>query len=104
MVSLLQRALRSPPVTQWCVPAPALRVRVSGHHSVSRGRGTRRTTPAGALKPGSNSVEDLRFRTSPVLPFLNKRLNILGVIDFASFRFSKIALKPSTERGAHNRQ
>ena len=74
------------------------------YHSVSYDGWTHRTIPTSVLKPEFNRVKDLRFLTSSVLPFLNKRVNSLGVIDFASFRFPKIALKPSTKLGVLNRQ
>ena len=68
-------------------------------HSVSQDCWPPRAIPTRVLKPEFKSVKDLRCLTFSVLPFLSKRVNSLGVIDFASFRFSKIALKPSTKLG-----
>ena len=64
-------------------------------HSVSQDCWPPHAIPTRVLKPEFKSVKDLRCLTFSVLPFLSKRVNSLGVIDFASFRFSKIALKPS---------
>lgn len=51
--------------------------------------------PISVLKLEFNSVKDLQFLTSSAMPFLYKIVNSFGVIDFAFFCFSKIALKPS---------
>lgn len=74
------------------------------YHSVNDDPWTRSTIPTSALKPGLNSARKLQCLTSPVAPFLNRTVNTHGVIDFAFFRFSKIARKPSTRLGVLNRQ
>lgn len=74
------------------------------YHSVSYDCWTHRTIPTSVLKPKSNSVKNFPFLTSSMVPFLNKIVNSHGVIDFAFFRFSKIALKLSTKLGVLNRQ
>lgn len=74
------------------------------YHSVRDDSWTHHTIPASVLKPGLNSAKNLQFLTSPVVPFLNKIVNSHGVIDFAFFHFSKIALKASTRLGVLNLQ
>lgn len=91
-------------VTKQCVLFLYYKVWVLMYHSVSYDGWTHHTIPTSVLKPEFNSVKDFRFLTSSVLPFLNKRVNSLGVIDFASFHFPKIALKPSTKLSVLNRQ
>jgi len=74
------------------------------YHSVNDDSWTHCTIPTSVLKPRLNSAKNFQFLTSPVMPFLNKIVNSHGVIDFVFFRFSKIALKPSTRLGVLNRQ
>lgn len=91
-------------VTKQCVLFLYYKVWVLMYHSVSYDGWTHHRIPTSVLKPEFNSVKDFRFLTSSVLPFLNKRVNSLGVIDFASFHFPKIALKPSAKLSVLNRQ
>ena len=91
-------------VTQQCVLFLYYKVWALMLHSVSQDCWPPRAIPTRVLKPEFKSVKDLQCLTFSVLPFLSKRVNSFGVIDFASFRFSKIALKPSTKLGALSHQ
>ena len=91
-------------VTKQCVLFLYYKVWALMLHSVSQDCWPPHAIPTRVLKPEFKSVKNLWCLTFSVLPFLSKRVNSLGVIDFASFRFSKIALKPSTKLGALSRQ